>query len=166
MEPHRAGGAAILALAVGIVFLLLRDGMTGRVAPGFSLREAYGGQVQLQSYRGRPVLLVFWTTSCGICRRELPLLDRLAGEFRGRGVEVLAINVGDLEGARQFMREKHLSLTTLVDMEGAVARDYAVSGVPKLVLVGADGRIKRARAGMQSERAVRQWLESVTRSGS
>jgi peroxiredoxin len=145
-----------------IIVFLLRDGMTGREAPDFSLREAYGGQVQLQSLRGRPVLLVFWTTSCGICRHELPVLDRLADEFRGRGVEMLAINLGDLEGARQYMRQNHLNLTTLVDTDGIVAQKYSVNGVPKLVLVGADGRIKQARAGMQSERAVRQWLESVT----
>jgi peroxiredoxin len=145
-----------------IIVFLLRDGMTGREAPDFSLREAYGGQVQLQSLRGRPVLLVFWTTSCGICRHELPVLDRLADEFRGRGVEMLAINLGDLEGARQYMRQNHLNLTTLVDTDGIVAQKYSVNGVPKLVLVGADGRIKQARAGMQSERTVRQWLESVT----
>ena len=145
-----------------IIVFLLRDGMTGREAPDFSLREAYGGQVQLQSLRGRPVLLVFWTTSCGICRHELPVLDRLAEEFRGRGVEMLAINLGDLEGARQYMRENHLNLTTLVDTDGIVGQKYNVNGVPKLVLVGADGRIKRAHAGMQSERTMRQWLESVT----
>ena len=162
MERRHTGGTAIVGLAAVIIVFLLRDGMTGREAPDFSLREAYGGQVQLQSLRGRPVLLVFWTTSCGICRRELPVLDRLAEEFRGRGVEMLAINLGDLEGARQYMRENHLNLTTLVDPDGIVGQKYSVNGVPKLVLVGADGRIKRAHAGMQSERTVRQWLESVT----
>jgi peroxiredoxin len=162
MERRHTGGTAIVGLAAVIIVFLLRDGMTGREAPDFSLREAYGGQVQLQSLRGRPVLLVFWTTSCGICRHELPVLDRLAEEFRGRGVEMLAINLGDLEGARQYMRENHLNLTTLVDTDGIVGQKYSVNGVPKLVLVGADGRIKRAHAGMQSERTVRQWLESVT----
>ena len=165
MEQRHTGGAAILGVAVLIAVLLLRDGMSGRQAPDFSLREAYGGQVELQSFRGHPVLLVFWTTSCGICRYELPVLDRLLPDFRSRGVEMLAVNIGDLDGARQFMREKSLRLTSLVDTDGLVAQKYSVGGVPKLVLVGADGRIKRARTGMQSERTLRQWLASVAPAG-
>jgi hypothetical protein len=45
-------------------------------------------------------VLVFWLTSSGLCRHELPLLDRLTPEFRTRGVEVLAINIRDIDGTQ------------------------------------------------------------------
>lgn len=161
MERRRANGFALFVLLGLAALFFLQDGVTGRDAPDFSLRDAYGGRLELRSCRGRPVLLVFWAAYCGICRHQLPVLDRLASEFRGKGVEVIAINVGDLDGAREFMRSNHLGLTSLVDADGAVAQAYKVNGVPKLVLVGRDGKIKRAAVGMRSESAVRRWLESV-----
>jgi peroxiredoxin len=163
---HRSSfGAPALLFAVGILLavFLLRDGMVGSPAPPFSLHEVYGGQVDLASYRGQPVLLVFWATSCGICRYELPKLDRLAMEYQNRGLVMLAINVGDADGARDFMRERHISrITNLVDADGAIAQKYGVHGVPRLVLVGRDGAVERAAVGMQSDRTLRSWLESAT----
>jgi thiol-disulfide isomerase/thioredoxin len=120
------------------------------------LQGAYGGEYRLDSFRGRPVLLVFWTTGCGFCRHELPILDRLHAEAARNGVEIACVNIGDLDGARQVMRPLHL--LNLVDADGSVARSYRVSGVPKLVLVGADGKIKRSAPGMQGEASLREWL--------
>jgi len=120
--------AGVVAVAALIFFQW--DRTVGRPAPDFTLDQAYGGSVDLSAFRGRSVLLVFWTTSCGICRHELPLLDRLNTEFRARGVEILAVNIRDLDGAREFMVERHLRLTNLIDPDGATAERYGVSGVP------------------------------------
>src|ERR1051325_5301187 len=138
-----------VALIAGMYFS--RDAMVNQPAPAFSLPETYGGRVDLSSYRGRPVLLVFWMTSCGICRNELPLLSRLAPEFRAKGVGVAAIHLGAGDEARDYMRSNHIAMTSLVDADGAVGQAYNVSGVPKLVLIGADGKIKTTAAGMANE---------------
>jgi peroxiredoxin len=159
---ERKHGLAITSLAVMLVVLFLNwDTTAGRPAPDFVLTQAYGGTVDLSAYRGRGVLLVFWTTSCSICRRELPMLDQLRTDFRARGIEVLAVNIRDVDGAREFMASEHLRLTNLVDMDGAAAERYKVQGVPKLVLIGPDGRIRRSAAGWQSERTLRQWMENA-----
>jgi len=156
---ERKGGMGIAGVAALAALLFLHwDGMAGHDAPDFTLDQAYGGRVDLSAYRGKSVLLVFWTTSCGICRHELPLLDRLNTEFRAHGVEILAVNIGDLEGARDFMGNQHLSLTNLIDPDGATAERYKVSGVPKLVLIGSDGKIRRSAAGWQNEQKLREWL--------
>ena len=139
--------------------------MVGGAAPGFALHEVWGGQVDLESYRGQPVLLVFWTTSCGICRHEMPVLDRLASEFQGKGLVMLAINVGDPDGARDFMRDRHINrLTNLVDTDGAVAQKYGVSAVPRLVLVGRTGKVEQAGIGAKNMDTLRRWFENATRS--
>jgi peroxiredoxin len=154
------GFLGVLAVAA-FTFLLQWDGMAGRPAPEFTVNHVYGGRVDLNAYRGKTVLLVFWLTSCGICRHELPLLDRLNSEFRGRGVEVLAINIRDIDGAREFMATEHLRLTNLVDPDGETAERYNVSGVPKLFLIGPDGKIRKSAAGWQDERTLRAWLRSA-----
>jgi peroxiredoxin len=127
-------------------------------APEFSLPETYGGHVDLASYRGQPVLLVFWTTSCGICRQELPLLSQIAPELRSKGISVMAIHLGGGDDARDYMRSNHIRLTSLVDEDGRVGQAYHVSGVPKLVLIGADGKIVRSQSGMADETTLREWM--------
>ncbi len=159
MQRQGAGGIGIVGVAVILLFFALNwDGMAGRPAPGFTLDQAYGGSVDLSAYNGKSVLLVFWLTSCGICRHELPMLDQLSTEFRTRGVEIVAVNIRDLDGARQFMGSKHLSLTNLIDSDGQTAQKYGVRGVPKLVLIGPDGRIRRSAAGWQDARTLREWI--------
>ena len=102
------------------------------------------------------MLLVFWNTNCGICRHELPILDSLYAEASRNGVEIAGVNIGDVDGAREVMRPLHL--LNLVDEDGSAARSYSVSGVPKLVLIGADGKIWRSASGMRGEAALREWL--------
>jgi peroxiredoxin len=154
---RQAGGMGIVGLSlILLVFALNWDRMAGSEAPDFSLDQAFGGHVDLRAYYGKPVLVVFWLTSCGICRHELPLLDRLRTEFPA--VEILAINIRDTDGAREFMSSEHLRLTNLIDPDGQTAQKYRVSGVPKLVLIGTDGKIRRSAAGWQDERTLREWL--------
>jgi peroxiredoxin len=162
MRRKSGGGIGIAGITILLlIFALNWDHQAGKQAPDFTLDQAYGGRVDLAAYRGRPVLIVFWTTSCSICRHELPLLDRLRTDFRATGVEILAINIRDLDGAREFMSVRHLGLTNLVDADGQTARNYKVSGVPKLVLIGADGKIRRSAAGWQDEETLRSWLREA-----
>ena len=163
MAQQRSGRVGLIFAAALIAGLYMtRDSVVNEPAPGFSLPETYGGRVDLESYKGRPVLLVFWTTSCGICRRELPLVSRIAPEFRRKGIAVMAIHLGEGDEAREYMRASGVAVTSLVDADGAVAQAYRVSGVPKLVLIGADGKIKRASDGMAGEGTLRDWIDVVS----
>ncbi|MFN7994781.1 MAG: TlpA disulfide reductase family protein [Bryobacteraceae bacterium] len=128
----------------------------GRPAPDFALQGAYGGRYHLDSFRGKPVLLVFWTTSCPICRHELPIVNNILPEAMRKGVEVAGVNIGDVDGAREVLRPYHL--LNLVDSDGTAARNYRVSGVPKLVLIGSDGKIAHAAAGFQSADTLLSWM--------
>jgi hypothetical protein len=62
----RSGNSLVVALIIGLALLVLRGGIAGRDAPDFSLRGAYGRSIEKESFRGKPVLLVFWTTSCPV----------------------------------------------------------------------------------------------------
>jgi peroxiredoxin len=148
-----------LWMIVGLaVFLFLRNGEVGRKAPDFSLQGVYGGSdYHLNSFQGKSVLLVFWTTGCGVCRRELPILNGLRSDAARSNAEIACVNIGDMDGAREVMRPLRLRLN-LVDLDGSAARSYGVSGVPKLLLIGPDGKIKWTASGLQSEQVLRQHL--------
>jgi cytochrome c biogenesis protein CcmG, thiol:disulfide interchange protein DsbE len=139
----------------------MRDASLGRPAPEFSLLESSGGRIDLASYRGRPVLLVFWTTSCSICQHELPVLSRMAPEFASKGISVVAIHLGGRDEARDYMNSNHIDLTSVADPEGEAGRAYHVTGVPKLVLIGSDGRVLRVSSGWTDASVLRQWIEKA-----
>jgi peroxiredoxin len=158
-------GTGILLGAAGILLALYLTGDSSidRPAPAFDLPEAYGGHISLDSYHGHPVLLAFWATTCGICRRELPLLSDMAAELRGKGVEILTINLGGADEARDYIASNHLHLRSASDPEGAVAQAYRVGGIPKLVLVGSDGVIHRTHVGATTPATLRNWADSLAR---
>lgn len=160
------GSSKLRLLLAGVAFagafFLARGGYLNEPAPAFSLPQVYGGQVSLESYRGRPVLLVFWTTSCPICQHELPLLSRLEPEMRGKGVSTLAILLGGEEEAGEYLGANNINLTTAYDSDGTVGRAYHVGGVPKLVLIGNDGKVKRSASGWMAEETLRHWIDGVS----
>jgi methylamine dehydrogenase accessory protein MauD len=153
--------AVILAVVVVLGAWFGWTGRLGRPAPGFSLPETDGGQIDLASYSGRPVLLVFWTSSCPICQRELPLLNQLEPEFRGKGIAVVTILLGGEGEARDFLNSNGIGLKSAYDSAGKVGAAYNVSGVPKMVLIGSDGKVKRSSSGWTTERVLRSWMSAV-----
>jgi len=150
----------VIAVFAGVY--AARTGAFAHPAPNFSLPEVYGGRVDLDSYRGRPVLLVFWTTSCPICQRELPMLSQLAPTFRSKGVTLLPINLDGETQAADYLSSNSLNLTSLFDSSNKVARAYSVGGVPKFVFIDKDGKIRRSSSGWASESVLRDWVDSVS----
>lgn len=155
-------GTVLIITAVVLGVWLLRDGSLNKPAPAFSLPETDGGQIDLASYSGRPVLLVFWTSSCPICQRELPMLNRLEPELRSKGVAVVTILIGGEGEARDYMSSNRIGLRSLYDADGTVARAYHVGGIPRLVLVGADGKIKRSSSGYTNESVLLHWADAAS----
>jgi peroxiredoxin len=152
-----------LLLICGLIagFYVGGDHNLNRPAPAFSLPETDGGRIDLESYSGRPVLLVFWTSSCPICQRELPMLNRLEPELRGKGIAVVTILLGGEGEARDFVDSNRIGLRSVYDSEGKVGRAYGVNGVPKLVLIDKDGKVKRSHSGWIDESVLRHWMDSV-----
>jgi len=68
----------------------------GRPAPDFTLRDVQGSDVRLSGLRGKVVLLNFWYSSCGPCRRETPDLIQLHHLRAKQGLEILAVNLDDV----------------------------------------------------------------------
>jgi thiol-disulfide isomerase/thioredoxin len=64
-------------------------------APSFTAKTLAGEKLTNDSLKGKVVLLQFWATWCGYCRREQPVVDRIEREFADQGLVVLAVNVGE-----------------------------------------------------------------------
>ena len=125
----------------------LVDNRLEREAPDFSLADTEGNHWRLSDHRGKVVLLNYWATWCGPCRREFPhyrdLVDSYASED---DVVFLAITTDtDHSETRDFLEENDYRFTVLFD-EGS-ATDFHVTGVPTHFILGPAGRIQYTSLG-------------------
>lgn len=111
-----------------------------QVAPDFSLPDPGGKKVSLQDFRGKVVFLNFWATWCESCREEMPSMERLYREYKGKGLEIVAVNVKDKRpDALAFVKELKLNYPVLMDPEGEVGLLYGAFGLPVTYLIDRKG---------------------------
>ena len=109
-------------------------------APDFTLANPGGKKVSLKDYRGKVVFLNFWATWCPDCRTEMPAMDRLYREFKGQGLEIVAVNVKDKrEDALAFVKKLKITYPIAMDPEGEVGLLYGAFGLPATYLIDRKG---------------------------
>jgi DsbE subfamily thiol:disulfide oxidoreductase len=110
------------------------------VAPDFTLPNPDGRKIALKDFRGKVVFLNFWATWCESCRDEMPSMERLYREFKGKGLEIVAVNIKEKrQDALAFVRELKLSYPVLMDPEGEVGLLYGAFGLPATYLIDRKG---------------------------
>ena len=115
----------------------LKDRMS---APDFTLPDPGGKKVSLENFRGKVVFLNFWATWCESCREEMPSMERLYREFKGKGLEIVAVNIKDKRpAALAFVKELKLNYQVLMDPEGEVGLLYGAFGLPVTYLIDRKG---------------------------
>ncbi|VAW76213.1 Thiol:disulfide oxidoreductase related to ResA [hydrothermal vent metagenome] len=118
-------------------------------APGFSLKGEDGKTYRLSDFRGKLVIINFWATWCPPCRYEMPAMERAWKKLKGKGVMLLAINVGEDENTLfEFMAKYPMSFPVLMDRKGEVIKQYKVTGLPTTYIIDQKGVvIHRAMGG-------------------
>ena len=110
------------------------------VAPDFTLQDTSGKTHSLSDYRGRPVIINFWTTWCPPCREELPSMNRAWDMIEDEGIAMLAINMGEDEDTIFiFSADYPTDFPVLMDSSGEVIEQWPVKGLPTTYVVAPDG---------------------------
>jgi len=122
----------------------------GRPAPDFKLTDLNGNSVALSSMRGKVVLLDFWSISCGPCIREMPMIEA-TGETHKGDLLVWGVSFDPPDRDKKWLLEHQRSLPTMSDTDYVASDLYQVHGIPALVLIGADGKIKNYWEGAVPE---------------
>lgn len=127
----------------------LGDLREGSEAPAFSAADLTGREIVLSEFRGRKVVVLdFWATWCGPCLLAMPGLQEIHEEFGGRGVEILAVNLGeDPETIQGFLDENGYTFPVVADQDFAIGGLFGVGGIPAQVVVNREGLVVSIQVG-------------------
>jgi len=130
------------------------EAQVGESAPDFQLQNLDGQAISLSDFRGSPVLINFWATWCPSCRDEMPYLQQIYEEWLGKGLVLLAVDIGEsLDTVESFMQSYNLSFPVLLDTNQDVALEYNIRYIPTTFLIDKNGIIQVVKVGAFSSTA-------------
>ena len=139
--------------------------LVGQPAPDFTLDMLEGKPFHLAASRGKEVVVLdFWATWCGPCMQSMPAVEGVAGEFKDKGVRLVAVNLQEAPAAiKAVLQRQKLSVDVALDRDGGVADKYGATAIPQTVIIGRDGKVARLFVGGGPELAanLRAALEAV-----
>lgn len=136
--------AIVLVAYLAIQAFHTRDAPTSGAAPPLSGITLDGQSVELKKLRGKPVLLHFWATWCGICRLEYDSIDQLAEHYQ---VITVVSQSGTRSAVRSHVKKEGISAPVLVDSSGHLSKRYGIKGFPTTFFINPAGNISDVEVG-------------------
>ena len=136
----------------------------GQFAPEISLPSPDGKEIALSSLKGKLVLIDFWASWCGPCRKEMPNVVKIYSKFKNKGFEIYGVSLDqDKEKWMEAITKDGINWPQVSDLkywDNVAARIYNVQGIPYTVLIDKDGKIiaKNLR-GQELEKKIAEVLK-------
>jgi thiol-disulfide isomerase/thioredoxin len=106
-----------------------------------------GDEIDAGKFAGKVLVVTFWASWCGPCKKELPILEGIQRAGKD-GVKVVAVNIEDREQFKRVAKAlTSLTLQITHDYRKLSSDAYGVRGIPHLVLIGRDGKVISVHRG-------------------
>lgn len=157
-------GALALVWTLGLVLLVGVSSCRSNRKPveyanyNFTLKDMNGHDVRLADYKGRPLLVNFWSTTCGPCQLETPELVDLAAKYKDRGLSIVGISIDDTPAdMRKFANQYKIAYPLLVGADrDEVTQAFGLGdAIPMSVFITASGTVLGRIEGL----ATQSWFE-------
>lgn len=131
-------------------------------APDFTVETLSRDSFVLSQHVGKVVVVNFWASWCPPCRKEAAAFKTIYSEYQGYPVEFLGVDVWDREReANEYIKLYDITYPNVLDLDGRIAIDYGVMGIPETYLIDMNGKLKRKFVGPLSEDRLRKVLQEM-----
>ncbi|SMF17047.1 Thiol-disulfide isomerase or thioredoxin [Alteromonadaceae bacterium Bs31] len=125
-------------------------------------KDGAGESIDLDSYKGKVVILTFWATWCSPCMKEIPVLGGIQKRVSTDHLQVIAISYHE---SRKIYKKVVKAITDnpmifSFDKKSRVAKKYGVKSIPHMVIIGRDGLVKAKHIGY-SEKQIPKMIEEI-----
>jgi peroxiredoxin len=132
-------------------------------APGFALANLEGKEVKLNDFDKKVVIVDFWATWCGPCRREIPDFVELYDEYKDEGFEMVGISLdkGGPKVVMDFAKKYEVNYTMLMD-DGKVQNEYGpIQAIPTTFVLDQHHRIYKKYIGFRSKKTFEKDIKTL-----
>lgn len=125
----------------------IKASATGTKYIDFTLDDHKGKPVKLSDYlgKGKYVLLEFWASWCGPCRKEIPHLKNVYEKYHAAGFEIISVSMDDKKSNwLEAVNEENMSWLQVSDLQafkGELSKKYNIRGIPTCFLIDPEGKI-------------------------
>ena len=155
----------ITVLLLLAVLLAQAFGQEVRTAPPLALKNLQGRTIRLSDYKGKVVLLNFWTTWCPPCRAEIPDLVRWQREYKRQGLQVIGITYPPekLGEVRRFVRKFGVNYPVALGTKETKALFYQGENLPITVVIDREGNVRDLIEGILLPEEFEQKIKPLLR---
>ncbi|MCX6141662.1 MAG: TlpA disulfide reductase family protein [Ignavibacteriales bacterium] len=150
----------LFAAAIGFI-----SGATAQQqkAANFSLKSADGKSYELRKYKGKVVIVNFWATWCGPCRKEIPDFIEVYKKYKNKGLVIIGISV-DKDGwsaVTPFVEESKMNYPVVLANQKVVENYGGVEAIPTTFIVDKKGYIADQHTGVMSLKELETKLQPL-----
>lgn len=160
LSPQMQQDSSVVKIAEGARKAMLTE--EGAKFLDFTIEDSDGQSVSFSDYvgKGKYVLVDFWASWCGPCKKEIPNIASVYEKYAGENFDVLSIAVWDKpEATKQAAEEHGVVWSQIINAQKIPTDIYGIDGIPHIMLVAPDGKIyKRNLRGSDIEAAVAEAL--------
>lgn len=135
-------------LTVIVLSFFIQTGYSqNKKAPYFELKDLSGKTVKLSDFAGKVVVLDFWATWCGPCKKGIPEFVELQKTFSKQGVTIVGIALDDYDAVKKFYSDYRMNYPVLMGTNETVKLYGGIRGIPTAFIIGKDGTIRQKFEG-------------------
>lgn len=163
----RFSHARALAASLAIVFLsfvaaILAFAAPPKVGDAFPDLATFHLEGTVPDLRNKVVLVDFWASWCGPCKRSFPVMKELHEKFGPRGFVVLAVSLDRQKPSMEaFVKKEAPPFAIARDAQGSLAEALGVEAMPTSFLVGADGKVIAVHSGFDGESTRKKYIVEI-----
>lgn len=154
--------ARTLLIAVCIL-VLASPGWGAKAAPDFTLKDVLTGKdYALSQFKGKVVVLNFFTFFCGPCREEMPDLNKINNELKGKGLQMFGIALSsDPTQIRFLVKQLGLEYPVLIGNDKVSDAYGSIAVVPTTVIIDKQGNISERIEGTRKKEVFQKLIEPL-----